>query len=36
MYFEMQSDGKAVSGISGGSVNLVLGFSFGRSVSTSI
>jgi hypothetical protein len=30
VYFNMQKDGETVSGISGGSLNLVLGFSFGR------
>lgn len=29
MYFDMQSDGETVSGVSGGSVNLLVGFSFG-------
>ncbi len=31
MYFNMQVDGKTVSGIGGGFVNFLLGFSFGRS-----
>jgi hypothetical protein len=31
MYFNMQVDGKTVSGISGGSVNLTFGCAFGRS-----